>query len=60
LLFAGSTEIDHGSFTVTGLVTFQFYGGGEATTPGGRVSLPPDFLRRSRSLHRPRDECSSA
>ena len=42
-LFAGNTEIDHGSFTVNGLVAFQFYGCGEVTTPDGRVSLPPDF-----------------
>jgi hypothetical protein len=42
-LFAGSTEIDHGTFTVTGLVTFQFYGCGEVTTPDGPISLPPDF-----------------
>jgi len=43
VLMAGGDEIDHGTFTVTGLVTFQFYGCGEVTTPDGPVSLPPDF-----------------
>src|SRR5262245_33254553 len=43
-VFAGSTEIDHGTFRVTRLVSFQFYGCGEVTTPDGtRIPLPPDF-----------------
>ena len=42
-LMAGATEIDHGSFTITGLVAFQFYGCGEVSTPDGPVSLPLDF-----------------
>ncbi len=42
-LTAGTTEIDHGTFTLTGLVAFQFYGCGEVSTPDGPVSLPPDF-----------------
>ena len=42
-LFAGGTEIDHGTFTLTRLVAFQFYGCGEVTTPDGPVALPPDF-----------------
>jgi hypothetical protein len=42
-LTAGATEIDHGSFTITSLVAFQFYGCGEVSTPDGPVSLPPDF-----------------
>jgi hypothetical protein len=42
-VFAGATEIEHGTFTLTGLVAFQFYGCGEVTTPDGPVSLPPDF-----------------
>jgi hypothetical protein len=40
---AGSTEIEHGTFTLTRLVAFQFYGCGEVTTPSGPISLPPDF-----------------
>jgi hypothetical protein len=42
-VFAGATEIEHGTFTLTRLVAFQSYGCGEVTTPGGPVSLPPDF-----------------
>jgi hypothetical protein len=42
-LMAGTTEIDHGTFTLTRLVAFQFYGCGEVTTPSGPISLPPDF-----------------
>ena len=42
-LTAGATEIDHGSFTITKLVAFQFYGCGEVSTPDGPGSLPPDF-----------------
>jgi len=42
-VFAGATEVEHGTFTLTGLVAFQFYGCGEVTTPDGPVSLPPDF-----------------
>jgi hypothetical protein len=42
-VMAGTTEIEHGTFTLTRLVTFQFYGCGEVTTPGGRIPLPPNF-----------------
>jgi hypothetical protein len=42
-LMAGASEIDHGTFSVTGLVAFQFYGCGEVTTPDGPVTLPSDF-----------------
>lgn len=42
-LMAGATEIDHGSFTITRLIAFQFYGCGEVSTPEGPVSLPPNF-----------------
>jgi hypothetical protein len=42
-LIAGGSEIDHGTFTVTGMVAFQFYGCGEVTTPDGPISLAPDF-----------------
>jgi len=42
-IMAGATEIEHGSFTLTRLVAFQFYGCGEVTTPDGRITLPPDF-----------------
>jgi hypothetical protein len=42
-VMAGATEIEHGTFTLTRLVAFQFYGCGEVTTPDGRVTLPPDF-----------------
>jgi hypothetical protein len=42
-LFAGATEIDHGSFELTRLVAFQFYGCGEVTEEGETIPLPPDF-----------------
>jgi hypothetical protein len=42
-VMAGSTEIEHGTFTLTRLVAFQFYGCGEVTVDGERISLPPDF-----------------
>jgi hypothetical protein len=42
-VLAGSTVLDSGSFTLTRLVAFQFYGCGEVTMPEGRISLPPDF-----------------
>jgi hypothetical protein len=47
-LFAGTNEIDHGSFTLTRLVSFQFYGCGEVTgvDPSGNpvpIGLPADF-----------------
>jgi hypothetical protein len=42
-LTAGATELDHGSFTLTRLVAFQFYGCGEVTEDGETISLPPDF-----------------
>jgi hypothetical protein len=42
-LMAGTTVLDSGTFTLTRLVAFQFYGCGEVTTPDGRISLPPDF-----------------
>jgi hypothetical protein len=43
VLRAGSTEIDHGTFELTGLVAFQFYGCGEVTAEGETIPLPPDF-----------------
>jgi hypothetical protein len=42
-VMAGTTEIDHGTFTLTRLVAFQFYGCGEVTEAGETISLPPDF-----------------
>jgi len=42
-VMAGTAEIEHGTFTLTRLVAFQFYGCGEVTTPEGRIPLPPDF-----------------
>jgi hypothetical protein len=42
-LMAGTTVLDSGTFTLTRLVAFQFYGCGEVTTPDGPVSLPPDL-----------------
>jgi hypothetical protein len=42
-IMAGTTEIEHGTFTLTRLVAFQFYGCGEVTTPDGSVALPSDF-----------------
>ncbi len=43
-IWAGSTEVDHGTFTLTRLITFQFYGCGEVTGEDGNpIELPPDF-----------------
>ena len=42
-LFAGTTQIDEGTFELTRLVAFQFYGCGEVTVEGEAISLPPDF-----------------
>lgn len=42
-VMAGTTVLDSGTFTLTRLVAFQFYGCGEVTTPDGPISLPPDF-----------------
>ncbi len=42
-LMAGATVLDSGTFTLTRLVAFQFYGCGEVTTPDGPISLPPNF-----------------
>jgi hypothetical protein len=42
-LCAGTTEIDSGTFSLTGLVAFQFYGCGEVTEEGETIPLPPDF-----------------
>ena len=42
-LMAGTTVVDSGTFTLTRLVAFQFYGCGEVETPDGPVSLPPDW-----------------
>jgi hypothetical protein len=42
-LMAGPTAIDSGTFTLTTLVAFQFYGCGEVTDGGERIQLPPDF-----------------
>ncbi len=42
-LTAGGSEIDHGTFNLTGLVAFQFYGCGEVSTPDGPVTLPSNF-----------------
>jgi len=44
-LMAGPTEIEQGTFELTGLVSFQFYGCGEVTLPPplGRTALPPDL-----------------
>jgi hypothetical protein len=43
-VWAGSTEIDHGTFTLTRLITFQFYGCGEVTGEDGNpIELPPDW-----------------
>jgi hypothetical protein len=39
----GTTVIDNGTFTLTRLVAFQFYGCGERPTPTGPSSVPPDF-----------------
>jgi hypothetical protein len=40
---AGTEVIEKGTFSLTRLVAFQFYGCGEVTTPDGLVSLPPNF-----------------
>jgi hypothetical protein len=43
-IWAGSTEVDHGTFSLTRLIDFQFYGCGEVTDEdGNRVELPPDY-----------------
>jgi hypothetical protein len=43
-VWAGNTEIDHGTFTLTRLIAFQFYGCGEVTgEDGNSIELPPDF-----------------
>jgi hypothetical protein len=42
-VMAGSTEIEHGTFTLTRLVGVQSYGCGEVTADGERISLPPNF-----------------
>ncbi len=42
-LMAGATEIDRGTFMLTRLVAFQFYGCGEVTEDGETMSLPPDL-----------------
>jgi len=35
--------LESGTFTLTRLVAFQFYGCGEVTVEGAPVTLPPDF-----------------
>lgn len=42
-VWAGGTEVDHGTFTLTRLTAFQFYGCGEVTVDGNPIELPPDF-----------------
>jgi hypothetical protein len=42
-VMAGATVLDSGTFTLTRLVAFQFYGCGEVDTPDGPIALPPDF-----------------
>jgi hypothetical protein len=42
-VMAGTTVLDSGTFTLTRLVAFQFYGCGEVTMEGVRIQLPPDF-----------------
>ena len=42
-VMAGTTVLESGTFELTRLIAFQFYGCGEVTMPDGRVSLPPDF-----------------
>ncbi len=42
-LLAGSTVVDTGTFILTRLVAFQFYGCGEVTTPDGPAELPSDW-----------------
>ncbi len=40
---AGSTVLESGTFTLTRLVAFQFYGCGEVTADGVRIPLESDF-----------------
>jgi hypothetical protein len=42
-LMAGATVLDSGTFTLTRVVAFQFYGCGEVTAEGVRIQLPPNF-----------------
>jgi hypothetical protein len=42
-VMAGTTEIEHGTFELTRLVAFQFYGCGEVTVDGQPIPLPPAF-----------------
>jgi hypothetical protein len=42
-VMAGSTVIEHGTFELTQLVAFQFYGCGEVVMGGETIPLPPDF-----------------
>jgi hypothetical protein len=42
-LMAGSTVLETGTFTLTRLVAFQFYGCGEVSTPEGPAELPSDW-----------------
>ena len=42
-VMAGTTVLEQGTFVLTGLVAFQFYGCGEVTMEGERIPLPPDF-----------------
>ncbi len=48
-LMAGTNVIDHGTFTLTRLVAFQFYGCGQVDTPEGPFDLPP-FLCGGRAV----------
>jgi len=43
LVMDGATAIDSGTFTLTRLVAFQFYGCGEVTMEGVRIPLEADF-----------------
>ena len=40
---AGTTVLDSGTFTLTRLVAFQFYGCGQVDTPAGPMTLPPEL-----------------
>jgi hypothetical protein len=42
-LMAGGTVLDSGTFTLTRLIAFQFYGCGEVTAEGVRIPLPLDL-----------------
>ena len=42
-LMAGTTVLDSGTFKATRLVAFQFYGCGEVTVEGVRITLPPNL-----------------